>query len=71
MDREKKLCKVFDNEEHKGLTKPFEGQLTRKCAKDQVLYWITGQRITPRAIKVPQLPESRKAIMDSEMLQKL
>lgn len=72
MGREKKLCKVFDNEEHRELTKPFEGQLARKCGKDYVLHWITGQRITPKAIKVALLFEHRKTIIDfEEMLQKL
>lgn len=55
-----------------GAHKLFEGQLARKCAKDGMLCWITGPRITPKVLKVVLLLEHRETITDlEEVLQKL
>lgn len=55
-----------------GAHKLFEGQLARKCAKDGMLCWITGPRITPKVLKVVLLLQHRETITDlKEVLQKL
>lgn len=59
---EKRNCARCLTTKSAGNSELFESQLARKCAKDYMLCWIIGQRITPKQSEWPCCPNTERQL---------